>query len=366
MGYRILNANFNEQLESEVFKGVRLIEKEIKLDVGRKSRSGEYKIEELDYFTAQYKNETDLYNELIKRNYIDKEFSTTESIIISHTSRSRLIQDDVIYDDKMISDAASFLISTKRNKSFNQTSKEDKPILVDNNEVVLEFIEYIKHLALDKISRKYLLGPYPCFDDVSEEYLKSMIPQEVFGIDGSLKTKGIVGLLKDYVNYSRIYEESNKNGEDRLEVIYALDNVNRKIDRLIRGNYRIFRNLVVWENRYEKILLKELETSKDPVVRNALSVLLTEIKIQRSYRNERVSKDTLDIFYEEKADMFEYVPMENDYVNNEELERLYQDGGLENVMINMDTDALYSTESNIKDIEVLSKRGKNTSFYGKN
>ena len=70
MGYRILNVNFNEQLECEVFKGIRLTEKEIKLDVGRKNKSGEYKIEELDYFTAQYKNETDLYNDLIKRNYI--------------------------------------------------------------------------------------------------------------------------------------------------------------------------------------------------------------------------------------------------------------------------------------------------------
>lgn len=361
MGYRILNVNFNEQLECEVFKGIRLTEKEIKLDVGRKNKSGEYKIEELDYFTAQYKNETDLYNDLIKRNYIDKESSTTESITITHTSRSKLIKDDVIYDDKMVSDVASFLISKKQNKSFSQ--KEDNPILVDNSEVVLEFIDYIKHLALDKMSRKYLLGPYPCFDDVSEEYLKSMIPQEVFGIDGSLKAKKLTGLLKDYINCSRIYEESNKNGEDRLEVIYALDNVNRKIDRFIRGNYRVFRNLVAWENRYEKVLLKELETSNDPNVKNVLSVLLTEIKMQRSYRNGRISKDTLDVFYEEKTDMFEYVPIENDYVNNEELERLYQDGGLENVMINMDTNTLYSIERNVKDIEMLSKREHNSSSF---
>lgn len=360
MGYRILNVNFNEQIENEIFKGVKLTKNEIKLDVGRKNRNGEYKIEELDYFTAQYKNEKDFYNELMKHNYIDKENSTTESITITHTNRSRLIQDEVIYNDKMISDASAFLISEKRNRTLDQKSKGDKLILIGNSEVVLEFIEYIKHLALDKISRKYLLGPYPCFDDVSEEYLKSMIPQEVFGIDGSLKTKGLTGLLKDYVNCSRIYEESNKNGEDRLEVIYALDNINGKIDRLIRGNYRIFRNLVVWENRYERVLLKELETSKDPVVRNTLSVLLTEVKIQKLYRNGMISKDILDAFYEEKSDRLEYVPVEEDCVNNEEIESLYQDGGLENVMINMDTDALYSTESNIKDIEVLTKRGQSS------
>ena len=85
--------------------------------------------------------------------------------------------------------------------------------------------------------------------------------------------------------------------------------------------------------------------------------------MQRSYRNGRISKDTLDVFYEEKTDMFEYVPIENDYVNNEELERLYQDGGLENVMINMDTNTLYSIERNVKDIEMLSKREHNSSSF---
>ena len=57
------------------------------------------------------------------------------------------------------------------------------------------------------------------------------------------------------------------------------------------------------------------------------------------------------------------VPIENDYVNNEELERLYQDGGLENVMINMDTNTLYSIERNVKDIEMLSKREHNSSSF---
>ncbi len=363
MGYRILNVNFNEQLESEVYRKTKLTEKELRFDTGRKSKNGEYKIEELDYFTAQYKNEEDFYNTLVEHKYINEKTSTTKSITISHTNRGRLIQDEVIYNDKTVVNTAIDFILKKRKVVSN---KQKEVILLDNSDEVLEFIDYIKNLALDEVSRKYLLGPYPFFSDMEEVSLRKMISQEVYDKTGNLKTKGLTGLLKDYINCVRIYDESIRNNDGVLDAATDLDSVNSKIDRLIRGNYRVFRNLIVWESRYEKILKKELEISTNPITRNTLSVLYEEVRLQKAYRNKKVSKDTLADFYETKKDRLEYIPESDYHIKNEEIEQLYMDGGIENVMINMDTDVLYSTESNIKDIEILSKREQNeSSFHGK-
>lgn len=363
MGYRILNIDFNEQLESEVYRKTKLTEKELIFDIGRKSKSGVYKIEELDYFTAQYKNEEDFYNTLVEHKYINKETSTTKSITISHLNRDKLIHDEAIYDDKMVVKTAIDFIAKKRKAIPN---KEKRVILIDNSEEVLEFIEYIKDLALDKVSRKYLLGPYPLFTDMEEVSLKKMIPQEVHDINGTLKTKGLTGLLRDYIDCFRIYHKSLEDNDGVLEASSDLDNINSKIDKFIRGNYRVFRNLIVWESRYEKILKKELELSTDLTTRNTLSVLLEEVRLQKAYRNKRISIETLEAFYEEKKDRLEYIPVEDTRINNEELERLYQEGGIENIMTNVDTNTLYSRKSNIKDIEVLAKKGQDeSSFHGK-
>ena len=363
MGYRILNVDFNEQLESEIYRKTRLTEKELRFDTGRKSKNGEYKIEELDYFTAQYKNEEDFYNTLVEYKYINEKTSTTKSITISHTSRARLIQDEVIYNDKTVVKTAIDFILKKREAVSN---KRKEVILLDNSDEVLEFIDYIKNLALDEVSRKYLVGPYPFFSDMEEVSLREMIPQEVYDANGVIKTKGLKGLLKDYINYTEIYNEAVKNNDDVLEASTNLDAVNSKIDKLIRGNYRVFRNLIVWESRYEKILKKELALSTDVVTRNTLSVLLEEVKLQKSYRNKKISREALEAFYEEKKDRLEYIPEEDNHINNEELERMYQEGGIEKIMANVDADTLYSRNSNIKDIEVLSKKEhKASSFHGK-
>ncbi|MDO5003546.1 MAG: hypothetical protein Q4E39_04905 [bacterium] len=365
MGYHIANMSFSKLYYISKNVGLNSSDVEVKFDVRRRVNKGGYRIDELDYFTSQKENEKSFYEALVQEGLIDKTRSMTKDITLFHTkSGGQISKDDIIYGDKMVAKTALNYVAQKIKKAKYETNDE---IMVDDSAEVLEFIDYIKKLTLDKESSKYIIGPYPHYYDENDKLINlgGLISNDIYN-KGKLCVEGLQSLLRKFVIYNNRCDEAEQNGEDVLETRMALNSINQKIDTAIRSRYLVFRNLIVWEQRYEKVLKKELENETNPKQQNVLSVLLDEIKFQRDYRNGKITKDILDLFYSEKRDRLDYVPTKKEYLNNDEMEQLYMDGGIENVMINMDTDVLYSTESNIKDIEILSKREQNeSSFHGK-
>lgn len=360
MGYHIINMDFNNLLANLRYKNkdgeIKISDFDIKIDVRRSVSKSGYRIEELDYFTSQCKNENEFYNALVSNNYIDISKSKTKSIVISHIKQSgKIVNDDIIYDDELVTKTALDIIAKKLRKSKYKTS--DK-IMVNDSEEVLQFIEYIKNLALDKESRKYLIGPYPHYFDENDKLidLEEMISKDFYNSD-KLCVEGLNSLLKKFVLYTNSYQESVMNNEDTIEAKSNLDRINKKIDKTIREKYLAFRNLIVWENRYEQVLKKEFEQEQNPKKKNIMAVLLEEVKLQRNYRNGKIDKCVLETFYSEKRDRMDYESSDENVgsFKNEEMERLYREGGIENVMINMDTDILYGNQDNLDDMEVLTK-----------
>lgn len=314
-----------------------------------------FKIEELDSLTSVYKDEQNFYNQLLKygNTYIKEKNS---SIIITHTKNGKLYQDIPIYNDKMIRDMSHEIRIKKGQK------KSKNRILLSNSEVLLKFIDYIKGLVLDDNAYNYLLNPDFISKDISlddKKALYTLIKDDVINTDGKVVAKGLRSLLNEYrVDYNA-YKECIKNDESTLDISNDISKLEEKINYVIRSDYRTLRNLVAWENKYLEILKKQKNMTDSKREYTICSDLIQEVEMQKKYRNGEIPLEVLEMFYQDRDAITEYIEYKDKVINDEEMLFYYQQGGIDEVMKNISIDEIYGNESKYQDavkLGIVSKR----------
>ena len=340
--YYIWNDHF-ENVESYVKTGSPICNPMI-FDTSRCGLTDKFKIEELDALTSQYKDNKSFIEALLKydNKYIKNE--NHSNIIITHKRKDNVYRDDIIYDDLMINKAAKELISKKKNKATGET------VLISNDEVLLEFIEYIKGLVTNEYLRQFVLDSVSKYENNTDLImLERLITDDVISKDGNLIKKGLKSLLSDYAFFCNVYSQCLETGESTEDVQKDIDKLNNQINYQIRGDYRVLRNLVAWENRLLKFLTELREGCGSYLENVTLSKLIDEIKIQKQYRNGNVELCTVETFYRDREFMYEDVSCSSQPIENKELSTMFQYGGIEEVMKNYDLDEIYGSTQNYKD-----------------
>lgn len=304
-----------------------------------------FKIEELDALTSVYKDEDEFYKQLLKYGdtYIKGNY---KGIIITHTKNGIIYQDEPIYNDKMIRDMANEIRTRKKEKS------PKKRVLLSNSEVLLEFIDYIKGLALNDHSYKYLLEPLLIEKNVSDEdkiILQNLIRDDVVNSQGKIIYHGLRNLLSQYRLYYNTYYQCIRLGEDIFDVANNLSKVEERINYTIRSDYRTLRNLVAWESQYLKVLQKQKDFITSQSEYEICFDLIQEVMFQKDFRNEKLSYEGLRAFYRDREMLSIPISCQDKNIEDEEMLMFYQQGGIDEVMKNISIDEIYTSKAKYQD-----------------
>lgn len=318
---------------------------------GSKLKS-KFKIEELDFLTSRFKDEISFAEELSKPEYQNNYLHgyPHTPIIITHVANGRIFQDFVIYNDKFITNITSEIRKKKK------TRKKQTPIILDNSGDILDFINYIKSLAIHPTSRKYLLTPekLPNTIDIEDKYLlKNMIEDDIEINTNNYHgwKKGLRTILNQYLNYSRLLEEKKIQNDSTLEIEDNLNKVNQELNSYFRNDYKNIRNLIVWESLYKTVLEKQISQTEDLEQKQELTSCLEYVKLQKQYRNGRM--EPMEWEYYQDIFLGEELPptlLRKHDVQNDRMLELFEEGGYEAVMNGMSADDIYR---NSKDAEAL-------------
>ena len=309
--------------------------------------TNKFKIEELDALTSGYKSQESFIEELAK--YGDKYIKNSrfKSIVITHKRKGKVFNDDIIYNDLMIHNASKELIRKK-----NGSSSKDI-ILIDNSEVLLEFIDYIKQLALNDFAKKFIFDPYH-FSGNSKDIMTAnyLISDDILDNNGKIIKRGIRSLLSEYVFANCIYKQCLEMDEEINDSLEDIERISTQINYHIRSDYRVLRNLVVWESKFLQVLNDLKENSNNQKEKSSIIKLIEKIKIQKEYRNGLISLDSLEDFYRNNDEIDEeclYSSNISSTIENEELANMYKTGGIEEVMNFYDLDEIYGSQKNYQD-----------------
>lgn len=303
-----------------------------------------FKIEELDGLTSFFQDEQDFLAELL--NYGDTYIKTSPKnhIIITYHKENIISSSPVIYNDRLIYFKASEIRRKKK------TTKEK--VLLEKDVLLKDFVDFMKRLARNKVSRMYLLSPDTLGDDVSysdKKALKKLIKDDVRKYLGEVNgearyqmiEKGIRSLLKDYVRSYELLEHQQKMGISTLRVQQELEQVETEIELYFRRDYRNLRTMIAFENQYLEVLEKSIKYDDRLVNRMLLSPLITEVRLQKDVRNGILDRRALEEYYMSLENPM--IPKEPDFIKHEEVRKLLEEGGISAVMEQLDADQLYGT-----------------------
>lgn len=301
-----------------------------------------FKIEELDSLTSFFQNEQDFLAELLDYGDTYIKTSPKNHIIITYHKENIISSSPVIYNDRLI----YFKSSEIRRKK--KTTKEK--VLLEKDVLLRDFIDFMKRLARNKVSRRYLLSPDTLGDDVSysdKKALKKLVKDDVRKYLGEVNgearyqmiEKGIRSLLKDYARSHELLEYQRKMGLSTLHVQQELEQVETEIELYFRRDYRNLRMMVAFENQYLEVLEKSIKHDDSSVNRVLLSPLITEVLLQKEVRNGVLDRRALEEYYMSLENPI--VPEEPDFIKYEEVRELLKEGGISAVMEQLDADQLY-------------------------
>ena len=193
--------------------------------------------------------------------------------------------------------------------------------------------------------------------------LRSYIKDDSYNRSGKIVEKNLRSFLYEYRVYSKAKEQCLNNGESFELIQNDVDTVSKKISKNIKDNYRVFRNLVVWENKYLEVLEKQIKNVSSKEKLGSLSVLIEEIKLQKNYRNDRIPKSQVEEFYDNKEEIRESAELnyreKNNDIDDELMNFYFNEGGIDEVMKNVSIDDIYgnkNTYNTAVELGVLSKR----------
>lgn len=321
---------------------------------------GSFRIEQLDFLTSLYKDEKSFIEELSKDEYQghyieDRESNKPITITISNKKSFKIKNVPVIYNDKFITEITSE-IRMKKLKKNGKNKKSD--IILDSTEDLIDFVEYVKTLAMNEVSRKYLINPIKRLKEVSIEdryVLNNVIRDDIELNNGKVK-RGLKSILSEYIGYKTFYEERKNAGQSTLELDENLKAINDELLMYFKRDYHNIREVIVWENKFKMILENQLE-NKNCINRDEVENCLNYINFQKEYRNDRMDKDEWDYYqYEFFNGKVEPIKMQRDPINNEKMLELFNEGGIAAVLEGMDADEIYKSESDARSLGIIKRR----------
>lgn len=338
-----------------------------KFNIDDKQAAAKFRIEQLDFLTSLYKDEKAFIEELSKDKYQgfyieNKQNEKPITITISNKKSFRIKEIPVIYNDKFITKIASEIRikKAKRDKIKKEQHKKGKSddIVLDSTSHLTEFVGYVKTLATNKVSRKYLINPREALKEIPVEdryTLNDPINGDVELNNGTLK-KGIRNILNEYIGYKIVYEERKSFGQSTLEIDENLNAINDELLMHFRRNYHNIREVVVWESAFKKILKKQLQ-DKNCQNKDELESCLNYVNFQKDYRNDKIDKGEWEYYqYEFLNGKVEPINTQKESVNNEKMLELYNEGGIAAIWEGMDADEIYKSENDAKNLGVIKKR----------
>lgn len=312
----------------------------------------EFKIEELDMLTSSYEDEQEFLNNLLRYGDTYIKESPKNNIMITYQRGNILSSSPVIYNDR--------LIYLKANEIRKKKKETKEKVLLEKDILLSDFLSFIKRLARNKVSRRYLLSPDSLGDNVSytdKKALKKLMKDDVKKFLGEINgeaqykilEKGIKTLLMDYVEIYELLEHNQKNGVSTLNLQEKLEKVEDEIALYFRKDYRNLRMMVAFENKYLEVLEKSIKKDSSISNRMLISPLLREVSLQKEVRNGIVERKVLEDYYMALDNPIPF--KEPDFIDSEEVRTLLKEGGISAVMEHLDADQLYGTY--LPDTEML-------------
>lgn len=328
---------------------------------------GSFRIEQLDFLTSLYKDEKSFVEELSKdeyqNHYIEnKQESKPITITISNKKSLKIKEIPVIYNDKFITRITSEIRIKKEQRDIKKKEQNKKgkseDIVLEGTSYLADFIEYIKTLATNDVSRKYLINPRKTLKELSldDRYILNDAIKDDTVLNNGRTIRGLRSILNEYVGYSRIYEERKNAGQSTLEIDENLKMIDNELSMHFRKNYHNIREVVVWENEFRNILKKQLK-DKNTQNKDEIESCLNYVNFQKDYRNDRMDKDEWEYYEDEFLyGKVEPIKMQREQISNEKMLELYNEGGIEAVWEGMDADEIYRSESDAADLGIIKRR----------
>lgn len=325
-----------------------------------------FKIEEIDSLLCCYKNERNFIEELKKHHlsYLTEKERQNNHLTLAYRKDKTTKEATIIFDDLLLFEQATDLRKKKR------MSRKGQKVCTDSTERLEDFIHYIKSLAMNPTTKDFLLNPkhlsYLTYDE--KEYLdmdvikgQTKYETDDFGNDKKVIVKpGIRSLLKDYIRLKELYREESKYGQSSSYLENDLRETESEINLFFRTDYRNLREMIEWENRYVTTLKQVLQRGNISSERKEIIKLQIEkVQLEKECRNERRTREI--IHYDDEKDIFDALTDINSnkqQFENERINELFQSGGIESVMENMDLDDILSNRNDAEQLGILPKKNK--------
>lgn len=179
-----------------------------------------FDLEVIDRYTSQFKDQNDLLTYLTKtgilENFVPKRF------FIGYADKGKILEKDIIYNDKTIYNAAKDIIAQKRQRIDSQQ------IVLTETPEITHFINTIINLGVNN------------YEAINSMHNSPLFPEYIYL------------LLQNYKepNNNNFIQPSNQNDKAKIR-----NQINYKIKI-----YKYFRSIYLWKKQYEKDLEDSPET----------------------------------------------------------------------------------------------------------
>ena len=244
-------------------------------------------------------------------------------------------------------------------KNLDKKYKESN-IILDNTEHLNDFVEYVKSLALNETSRKYLINPRMSLREIpiDDRYiLKDTLKDDKVLRNGTLK-KGLRSILNEYVNYKSYYDKVKNDGYLTSGLDANLRAINNGLLAHFSNDYHNIREVIIWEDRLRIILEKQLSDA-ECLNKDNIKSLLNYVNLQKNYRNDKIDKREW-LYYQDAFlfDKVEPIYARNRIIKDEKMLELFKLGGIAAVWEGMDADKIYRNEEDAEQLGLIKKMVK--------
>lgn len=326
-----------------------------------------FKIEEIDSLLCSFKNREEFIKELKSHNisYLTFEERTKEDLVLAYNVKGQVKEAKVIFDDKLLFEQAINLRANKKN------AKKGTRVLTECSDRLLNYVYFIKSLALNKTTSNYILHPkninYLTLEEkatLNSAFLNSFYINVNQGSIKNYKSYmklGLQALLENYVSFKKQRDELSEKGISTLAIEQEIDNVNEKIILFFREDYRNLRRMIEWESKYKEILLSCLNKEElSDYDKEIIKVQLSKIDFAKAVRNsDNVTEDDFyfltadeEYLYNEVIDTKKPSPEPFD---NPRIAEFYEYGGIESVMEQVDLDEILKSPDDARRLGIIQK-----------